>query len=906
METVLSSLDNYLGHFATHGHAGDLLSRWTRNMETQINVSAGDGERVEGKPSTYTDGINQWWNIRVPKKANSEPEFHDYNLNWPLDRHAEGIGSTGWDWVDRCSRWVGFDFDSISGHARGVGIDDAGLEEVRQKAASLPYVEVRKSTGGKGLHLYVLFGQDGIPTDNHTEHAALARCVLSMMSTDTGFDFSQHIDCCGGNMWIWHRKITPENEGLKLIKPTEQVLELGDLPSNWRDHIEVVTRRQSKVRLQGLDDETLTPFEKLTSGRKVVALDESHRAIIKALTETGFSCVWVQDHHLLQTHTAGIQKLFDDMDVSAKLKLKGVFQTTSEGSDPGEPNCFLRPKEDGVFQVYRFSLGTSEAKTWDQGAGKWTSCLINCIPTFASACLANGALEDPDSGEYVFKEQEAAVKAALSVGEALSIPEQLRGRLVRFSKDKLARLVVRIERYEHDQDPEGWLLDKRKKNWVLASQIELDKVSTSLALDDYDYLARKVVSPEGSDIGWRYMTSDGQWIDSPKDDLKDLLHIHGNNGAQVKHILGQGLSLPWRQVSLPFQPEYPGGRQWNLGAAQLAYEPASLAPDDRPHHPHWDLIMEHVGGDLTTEIQKQPWAKAAGILTGGDYLKAWVAAMFREPFQSLPYLFFYGPENSGKSIFFESIGWLMTKGVVDAKNTLTNSTGYNGELLGAVLCYVDEMNLSTKGPARNLKEWVTCKNLSIRKMRTDTFAIPNVTKWVHCANDQSFCPVFPGDTRITVSHVPLPVEEIPKLYLERFLRDEAPHFMRTLMDMELPELTGRMRVPVVRNASKERIEETNRTALEEFLAEKCKYGEGERVRFSRFFEKFQSWLPKDEKKNWSKIKVSKDLPHSHKTQNANGNDCYVANLKFKASRAKSHRKKSPAHELCHGSFGLAD
>lgn len=98
----------------------------------------------------------------MPKKADSEPEFHDYNLDWPLDNHAEGIGSTGWDWVDRRSRWVGFDFDSISGHARGVGIDDEALEIVKQKATSLPYIEVRKSTGGKGLHLYVMFGEDGM------------------------------------------------------------------------------------------------------------------------------------------------------------------------------------------------------------------------------------------------------------------------------------------------------------------------------------------------------------------------------------------------------------------------------------------------------------------------------------------------------------------------------------------------------------------------------------------------------------------------------------------------------------------------------------------------------------------------------------------------------------------------
>ena len=88
----------------------------------------------------------------------------------------------------------------------------------------LPYVEVRKSTGGGGLHLYVYFDAAGIPCENHTVHAALARCILGMMSSECNFDFASQIDCCGGVMWIWHRKMTAENVGLTLIKPATKAL----------------------------------------------------------------------------------------------------------------------------------------------------------------------------------------------------------------------------------------------------------------------------------------------------------------------------------------------------------------------------------------------------------------------------------------------------------------------------------------------------------------------------------------------------------------------------------------------------------------------------------------------------------------------------------------------------------
>src|SRR5208283_4327294 len=112
-----------------------------------------------------------------------------------------------------------------------------------QKAMQLPYVEVRRSTGGSGLHLYVYL--DGIPCENHTVHAALARCVLGMMSSECNFDFASQIDALGGVMWIWHRKMTAENHGLEIIKKATKVLTAADLPANWRDHIEVVTRKRS-------------------------------------------------------------------------------------------------------------------------------------------------------------------------------------------------------------------------------------------------------------------------------------------------------------------------------------------------------------------------------------------------------------------------------------------------------------------------------------------------------------------------------------------------------------------------------------------------------------------------------------------------------------------------------------
>ncbi len=195
-------------------------------MEVQVNVAQGEGEPKKGEKGGiyYDDGLNTWWSIRVPKQADSDPTFKNYDLKWPLELHAESIGSTGWNWRDRRSEWVGFDFDALVGHA--AGISDADLADVRQAAESLPYVEMRRSTSGNGLHLIVYL--DGVSTPNHTAHAGVARSVLAKMSSDTGYDFDASVDCLGGIIWLWSRNAG--ERGFEPVKEATAKLSVHDLP----------------------------------------------------------------------------------------------------------------------------------------------------------------------------------------------------------------------------------------------------------------------------------------------------------------------------------------------------------------------------------------------------------------------------------------------------------------------------------------------------------------------------------------------------------------------------------------------------------------------------------------------------------------------------------------------------
>ena len=890
MPTATESIVNFLTAKKESGqHKGpDLIDRFLKygcNMEVQVNVSAGVGEPVAGKRSTFSDGIDTWFNFRVPKNAYDDPFFRDFEMKFPLDTHCEGIGSTGWDWKAKRSRWVGFDFDSIVGHAQGVGVTGEELDKVREAATALPYVEVRLSTGGGGLHLYVIFEDSPeFDTKNHNEHAALARCVLGVMSRDAGFDFQAQIDACGGNMWLWHRKSIGSN-GLKLEKAAEEFT-AASLPVNWREHIEVVTRKRAKIRLDGVSDSEDDIFEQLATAHRQVPLDDKHKAVMDAIAAMGITCVWVADHHLLQTHTTGFQRV---MERQEELKIKGVYQTNSRGTDLATPNCFGFPLDNGGWKLYRFGQGITEAATWEQDGSGWTTCWFNVKPNLDVASKALGGKKLKKNNGYEFDTVDKALEVAklLKPGFEFEVEEQLRGRKAVISDSRDGQVAIEVPKHNDDGKSLGnWNNSDKKSAWTQVFNVAAQP--EKLEVSDYDNLIRCLETPEGQPAGWAAKKADGEWTRKTGGSVKTILQDLGHSKPEAEQIMGRYERRPWKLVMRPFEPEYPGNRCWNTDAPQFRFQPAARYDTDSneeqigedTHHPHWDKVLDHIGQDLTKYVRDLEWASVCGIRTGADYLRAIFASILREPFEPTPYLFLFGPENSGKSIIHEAFEVLVTSGVVKADRALTSQSDFNGEMASAILCVVEEKDIGkTPGAYAKIKDAVTARKLSIRRMRMDSYMVDNMTHWVQCANNQEACPVFEGDTRITMIFVDaLPEgQELPKTELLKMLKDEAPHFMRTLLDLQLPAPVGRLRIPVVSTQHKQRAERMSRSSLDEFISESLHPVPGELLPFADFYERFITWLPNDEKGAWSRIKVSRSLPMKFPSGTGNANKTYIVN-----------------------------
>lgn len=816
---------------ANCGAPADLVAHYNENMECQVYVDKRDsivikdnefrGEKYMTYQCRETGVIYK--PFRIPwDSMNEGAHYDDPPMTFDLAEYAVGIGLTGWDWKNKQSVWVGYDFDSLLNHKQGLSKEE--LAEIYEKIKNLPYATIRTSTTGSGYHIYVYV--EGADSKTHTEHQSLARSILSKMSVDTGLDLQAKVDQFGQILWVWASKMTPE--GLQLVKKGEV---LKEIPLNWREHSGVVTGRRSRLRPDLIDDSEIDNFNELAKRRLMTPLDDKHRRVIEELNKiTEYDTYWNCDYGMLITHTLALKE------VHTKLSLKGPFETATTGSST--KNCFAFPLEDGSWSVRRHGRGVTEALTWTRDSGDWTQCYYNRVPDFPTACKIHGGLEDKD-GSFYFEKVEDAAAAARAMEVEVNLAPNMTNRSARLSLHaKTDKLIFEVDAFPQDQTVSGWI--KKPKSYQFMSHEtvrNVDKIETDTSEEDI----RHCVTPEGADAGFFIRGLGDTWIEEPRTNVLSVISSMGYTLREREMEIGRLTKNYWILVNEPFKPEYPGGRRWNKNAAQLRYTRREDATN--LHYPTWMAVLNHLGRGLDEAIRENSWCMQHGLSTGGDYLKCWIASIIQYPKQPLPYLFFYGKENTGKSTFHEAIDLLMTKGVMRVSTALESSSNFNGEVEGAVLGIIEELNLSNKrgGPVINkIKDWVTSRKISIHRKGETPFMNENTMHFAQFSNDPNAAPVFSGDTRIVVIPV-YPLEnEIPKMEMTRRLEEEAQDFTTELLDLEIPETAGRLRIPVIETDSKELLADSNVSDIERFVQSDVFKIDGACVSVNDMWESFSS------------------------------------------------------------------
>ena len=776
-------------------YSADLIEAYLAAVtpETQINIrnDVGTPRTFDGKPlkSRTLDGFN-FWPIRYPKNADSNPGWGDApELQLALSKFAEAVGST---WLSPTgSVRFGFDVDTIAGHP-DCGLTPAQLQEAFTLASKVDFLEIRRSTGGEGYHLYAI--AEGITVANHTEHASVGRAVLGLITERTGISFNKNVDVCGSNMWLYHRKASADKRSFERLKPAERTITFADVP-NWQEQLDVVKRKRTSVAVPGVEQDT---FEKLASSFPLVAKDAEHDRIFADYDKTGYVRSYLADHNCYQMHTAGL----------AKVENRGFFATLSPGTDPATPNCFVFLKPNGVLHVVRYH-STVEHESWGSTANGPRSCHFNRPLDLQTAAQIVGATWTGDAATCHDVAQATALAKLLGF-DLPPIPE----RTLNFKYCDANTIKVECDR-EKKETHKGWGLAYRK----LACSF---KINVSLTDElSFDSEARHLVNTEHADAGWLLHDDDDGWNYESKSTVKDRLQykfdLSSNDGSKA---IGQVAGQPYVIVNEPFAGDFLPGRKLNWYGAQLA-----TAPTYGGVHPYHDLIFAHIGQGLDVAVLADPWCRQHAILSGQQYLMLWAASLFKRPKQHLPLLYLYSAlRDNGKSALHKCLGLHLKRGYVEGIRALNEQ--FNKLLAGAVLCYLDEQEVDHKS-AQKVKYYIDSDRCSIRMMRTDPYMLENFTHWVGAFNFPDSVPVEPGDERIVMIHVPtLPDEE--KINWEHNLKPkllaELSDFLGTLLSTELPPSPHRLYLPVLMTDLKRNVtggQQFDREAFIQLLL-KCK------------------------------------------------------------------------------------
>jgi len=712
----------------------DLAALYHPGMECQVNVARDEGIRKDGykdkRTQSYTDGVQTWYAFRIPKHSWSEPEDNSgLEMTWAIFEHAEGIGMTGWCFTELRSRWVAFDFDAIVGHSErhAKKMSDQELEEVKAKACAIPWVTVRRSASGSGLHLYVHFA-DPVPTKDHVEHAALARAVLSEMSALAGFDFQSKVDTCGGNMWVWHRKMPRgasgtqvDGIGLQLVRRAPQ--DYPGEPKEWRRHAKVVKGERRKA-LPAFAEGREATFEETVGQQPRVPLDVEHKDHLEWARLNGAWGWWESDHHMWVTHTWHLRRLFEAFKAAGK-PMRGNFQTISPGTQTDEQNCFLFPMRNGAWSVRRYSPGTAEHPSWDQDGKGWTRCYFNRDPDLRSAARGKGGVET-DKGSFQFPTLEDAEGTVRLLGGDLQVPAAVRPRPGRLMPHKDGRrVVVAVDQHPNDDASamKGWWSEKGKE-WriVVNANARLEQDNEVGSFDDQ---IRHCTNETRVDAGW-FVKVDDHWNAEPKSHVTLALMASGRKKLEADLLMGASVQKPWVIVNRPFEDEYPGDRTWNRSRVRLRFP----RTDEVGEFPTWRRVLSHIFRELDSALLTNGWAQANDVKTGGEWGELWIASMIQNPYAPTPYIFAWSDEqDTGKSTFHEMMTLIMTDdGVVEANKAVEGKDVFNGQMEGAVLCYIEELDLQKNKTAyERIKNWVTSPRISIRKLYVDAYQMPNTT-----------------------------------------------------------------------------------------------------------------------------------------------------------------------------------
>lgn len=671
---------------------------------------------------------------------------------------ASRVGTSGHNYQNGTADFATFEFDlqSADGHTKGLTPEQ--LQHVQDRLARSPHVEIRRSTGGKGLHCRVKL-QTPYPVSTPQEYRSLCRFVLHEISKDTDLNLDKYPVCAVGSiLWIYTHE--PRPDSFKLLQSSSEPFEV---PSDWQPPVQR-KYRTGKGDFVEVEDEHLEILEWL----------ESNLYPVQPRTDDeGNTCYG--------THTCGLEA------IHRLRKLRGTFATVSNGNDPNQPNCYMYPRADGAFQVFRY--GTVSEPTWNTRNRDGVSwCWFNQFSKGDFSALCDSYQAKPKAKNcYVVGSFAEADAILIATGERFVAPDDLPDREVTISLNG-DTITCEIERHKDEDTPTGWI-KKSQRRFAWSVTLSHRIVDRWMATDIYNVIVGFHFSDSGRQNGvtlFYIQHADGTWKPETKENITLALISEGYTKKEINEWCGEQIRNPKKIVTEPFRDEHPQPNVWNRGF-KFSCEP------QEGEYPHWAMILEHTGKGIDGAVAENEWCQKNGIRTGADYLFCHIAKTVQSPGTRVPGLCLWTPENTaGKNTFTDALALLMEEGAVVAiDNALTNSSGFNAELEGGVIYTIHETDLSksSKTAYNRLKELVTDPWITIHPKGHTPYRVRNWSRIVQTANGLECFVVGFDDERFVIIRLEKldPRKVIDwETELKPALLAERAAFLHALLNHKLP------------------------------------------------------------------------------------------------------------------------
>lgn len=167
-----------------------------------------------------------------------------------------------------------------------------------------------------------------------------------------------------------------------------------------------------------------------------------------------------------------------------------------------------------------------------------------------------------------------------------------------------------------------------------------------------------------------------------------------------------------------------------------------------------------------------------------EHFLNWLAVVWQQKRKPLTAWVLHGTEGTGKGVLFHDVlRPLFGKAHAVQKRATELGSQFNGWLEPALIVLIDEIDadmfINAKAVEADLRTLITEPTVSIRRMRTDSYEVPNYTSFIFSSNKKRPVAIPPGDRRFNIGVFQHNKLEITQAEIED-IDDELEHFARLL------------------------------------------------------------------------------------------------------------------------------